>query len=286
MTLPIISADARLAERRGVKGVLIGKWGIGKTSQLWTLPPASTLFVDLEAGDLAVEGWPGDSWRPHSWNDCRDLAVYLAGPDPTLRPEQVYSQAHFDAVCQRYGDPAALAHYATLFVDSISVAGRWCMQWCKGQPQAFSEKTGKPDTRGAYGLMGQEMIAWLWTLQHARDRHVWFVGILDEKVDDAGRRSYTLQIDGSKTGLELPGIVDEVITMAELRDEAGKPYRAFVCHTLNPWGYPAKDRSGRLDVIEEAHLGRLMAKLAGPRATSHPHSPTTSAIEAETAVTP
>ena len=55
MSLPIITADQRLAERRGVKGVLVGKSGIGKTSQLWTLKPAATLFFDLEAGDLAVE---------------------------------------------------------------------------------------------------------------------------------------------------------------------------------------------------------------------------------------
>jgi hypothetical protein len=41
MTLPIIGADQRMSERRGVKGVLIGKSGIGKTSQLWPRrPPA------------------------------------------------------------------------------------------------------------------------------------------------------------------------------------------------------------------------------------------------------
>ena len=73
-----------------------------------------------------------------------------------------------------------------------------------------------------------------------------------------------LQIDGAKTGLELPGIVDEVVTLAELKADDGSPYRAFVCHTVNPWGYPAKDRSGRLDQIEEPHLGRLMAKITGP----------------------
>jgi hypothetical protein len=33
---------------------------------------------------------------------------------------------------------------------------------------------------------------------------------------------------------------------------------------LNPWGYPAKDRSGRLALIEEPHLGRLMTKITGP----------------------
>ena len=167
-----------------------------------------------------------------------------------------------------------LDKYDTIFIDSITVAGRLCFQWAKGQPQAVSERTGKPDLRGAYGLHGQEMIGWLTHLQHTRGKNVWFVGILDEKTDDFGRKVFTPQIDGSKTGLELPGIVDEVITMAELREGDGEPYRAFVCQPLNPYGYPAKDRSGRLDVIEEPHLGRLMDKIRtggrpGPRELVH-----------------
>ena len=54
MSLPIISADERLAENRGIKGCIFGKSGIGKTSLLWTLDPDRTLFMDLEAGDLAI----------------------------------------------------------------------------------------------------------------------------------------------------------------------------------------------------------------------------------------
>jgi hypothetical protein len=262
MTLPIISADERLAEKRGIKGCIFGKSGIGKTSLLWTLPAENTLFFDLEAGDLAIEGWAGDTIRPRTWQDCRDFAVFIGGPNPALREDQPYSQAHYDAVRERFGDPATLEKYDTVFVDSITVAGRLCFQWCKGQPQAFSDKTGKPDTRGAYGLHGQEMIAWLTHLQHARGKNIWFVGILDEKLDDFNRRFFQPQIEGSKTGLELPGIVDQVITMAELKTEDGTPYRAFICHTLNPHGFPAKDRSGRLELLEEPHLGRLMDKIA------------------------
>jgi hypothetical protein len=221
------------------------------------------MFFDLEAGDLAIEGWSGDTIRPRTWQECRDFAVFIGGPNPALRDDQPYSQAHYDAVRERFGDPAAIDKYETVFVDSITVAGRLCFQWCKGQPQAFSDKTGKPDTRGAYGLHGQEMIAWLTHLQHTRGKNIWLVGILDEKMDDFNRRFFSPQIEGSKTGLELPGIVDEVITMAELKADDGTPYRAFVCHTLNPFGFPAKDRSGRLDMVEEPHLGRLMAKIAG-----------------------
>lgn len=262
--LPIITADQRLAEPRGIKGVIFGRSGIGKTSLLWTLNAPSTLFFDLEAGDLAIEGLAIDAIRPRTWTECRDFAVFIGGPNPALRDDQPYSTAHYAAVCMKFGDPAALAKYQTVFIDSITVAGRLCFQWCKGQPEAVSEKTGKPDIRGAYGLHGREMIAWLTHLQHTRGKNVWFVGILDEKLDDFNRKVFVPQIDGSKTGLELPGIVDQVITMAEIKSDAGQLQRGFVCQTLNPWSYPAKDRSGRLDVIEAPHLGRLMEKIQRP----------------------
>ena len=153
MALPIITADQRLREKKGVKLVLLGKSGIGKTTQLKTLSEATTLFVDLEAGDLAVKDWRGDCVRPATWPEFRDLVVFLAGPNPALPPESPYSEAHYQHVCERYGDPTQLAKYDTYFVDSITVLARLALIWSKAQPQAMSERTGKPDTRGAYGLL-------------------------------------------------------------------------------------------------------------------------------------
>ena len=264
MSLPIISADDRLAEVRGVKAAIFGPPGIGKTTLLRTLNSTTSLFFDLEAGDLAIEGLAIDTIRPRTWRECRDFAVFIGGPNPALRKDQPYSEDHYQAICQKYGDPKVLEKYDTVFIDSITVAGRLCFQWCKGQPEAHSDKTGKPDVRGAYGLHGREMIAWLTHLQHTRAKNVIFVGILDEKFDDFNRKVFVPQIDGSKTGLELPGIVDEVLTLTSLPDDNGVPQRVFVCHTQNSWGYPAKDRSGRLDLLEPPHLGRLIEKIRQP----------------------
>lgn len=260
--LNIIKASDRMKERGGIKAVILGPSGVGKTTLLKTLNPATTLFFDLEAGDLAVEGWSGDSIRPRTWGDCRSLAALISGPNPALRPDQPYSQAHFDHL-NREGAAEQFASYETIFIDSITVAGRLCFQWAQGQPEAMSEKTGKPDTRGAYGLHGREMLAWLSHLQHARNRDVVFVGILDQKEDDYGRTSWVPQIEGSKVGRELPGIVDQVITMNELATEDGTKFRGLVCTSPNQWSYPAKDRSGRLEQVEEPHLGKLFAKIKG-----------------------
>lgn len=263
MALPIISADERMAEHSGAKVALLGKAGIGKTTLLKTLPETSTLFVDLEAGDLAVKDWRGDCVRPATWPEFRDLAVFLAGPNRALSADSAFSEAHYQAVCERYGDPAQLDKYTTYFVDSLTVLSRLAMVWAKTQPQAFSERTGKPDSRGAYGLLGREMVTALTHLQHARGKNVVFVAILDERTDDFNRRILVPQIEGSKTASELPGIVDEVLTLAEIKAEDGSSFRAFVCHTVNPHGLPAKDRSGRLDLLEPPDLGALIAKCTG-----------------------
>lgn len=257
--MQIIKASDRMKERGGIKAVILGPSGVGKTTLLKTLPEKTTLFFDLEAGGLAVEDWQGDAVRPRTWDDCRTLAALIAGPNPALRDEQPYSTAHFNHA-NRDGAAEQFAAYETVFIDSITVAGRLCFQWSQGQPEAFSERTGKPDTRGAYGLHGREMLAWLSQLQHARDRNIVFVGILDQKEDDYGRAIWTPQIEGSKVGRELPGIVDQVITYQEIQAEDRK-FRGLICTSPNQWGYPAKDRSGRLDQIERPHLSDLFAKI-------------------------
>jgi len=273
MVLPIITAEERLAERKGVKLLMLGKSGIGKTSRLKDLDPSSTLFIDIEAGDLAVTDWPGDTIRPTSWPEARDLFVFLAGPDKSLPPESAFSQAHYEHVLSRYGDPAQLARYQTFFLDSITQLSRQCFAWCKTQPGAVSDRSGKPDLRAAYGLLGQEMVGALTHLQHARGKNVVFVCILDERLDDYNRKLFVPQIEGSKTALELPGIVDEVVTLAEIKAEDGSAYRAFVTHTVNPYGFPAKDRSGRLELLEPPDLGALITKCAGNAAAALPPHP-------------
>ena len=83
MALRIITADERLAEPRSVKAAIVGKPGSGKTWLLNTTCPITTLFVDLEAGDLAVQGWPGASTYGPSQLDIRFIASRSA--DPPMR---------------------------------------------------------------------------------------------------------------------------------------------------------------------------------------------------------
>ncbi len=145
------------------------------------------------------------------------------------------------------------------------------MLYAKQQPEAVSERSGKPDVRGAYGLLGREVIQALKHLQHAPGKTVIFVGVLEKVTDEFNTVTWQPQMEGSKAGRELPGIVDQVLSMHLFSQDANGAWvlnekateRRLVCKSGNPYGLPAKDRSGRLDMTEPPDLGQLIAKING-----------------------
>jgi hypothetical protein len=260
----LLTANERLAEPRGAKVALFGPAGVGKTSLLKTESDddrAHTLFVDIEGGDQAIAGLNVASVRPERWADCLNIAAVAGGPDPSLPSSEPYSEAHFKSASAHLD----LSPFKILFVDSVTAAARLCFRRCQQQPDAISDR-GRKDLRGTYGLHARTMIGWLNQLQRARERTVIFVGILEKIVDDFNVGTWQPQLEGAKTTRELPGIVDQLITYHWADRGDGKPVRTLVCTSPNAWGFPAKDRSGRLNQFEEPHLGDLLKKLAPPPA--------------------
>ncbi|MBL6942520.1 MAG: ATP-binding protein [Rhodospirillales bacterium] len=271
MSLKIITANERLSGASAKTTMAIfGPTGAGKTSLLKTLPPADTLCLDFEAGMKSVQDWKGESISIRAFTDAIDIACLIGGVNPAADPNGFYSEGHYQHLSQTYPEMVQMINdKRIIFVDSITDLTRQAMAWAKIQPQAVSEKTGKPDIRGAYGLLASEVIGLLKHLQHAPGKTVIFVGILEKIIDEFNRTNWQPQMEGGKAARELPGIVDQVLTLSLFapeedgwrHDPEKAQERRLVCQSGNPFGLPAKDRSGRLDVTEPADLGALLSKI-------------------------
>ncbi|MBB4267707.1 ATP-binding protein [Roseospira visakhapatnamensis] len=277
MPVSLVTADQRASSAYDTTSLAIfGPAGVGKTTLASTLPGERSLVIDLEAGMKPLRHWSGVSLPVRAYTDFRDLAILIGGADPAKPDTEAYSAGHHAHIVQTYRDAglndvlAALAERSIIFVDSITDLTRQAMVWAKQQPEAFSARTGQPDVRGAYGLLGREVITALKHLQHARGRTVIFVGVLEKVTDDYGTVHWQPQTEGSKVMRELPGIVDQVISMHHFRpDTDGTGWvldeqadgRRLVCRAGNRYGLPAKDRSGQLDETEAPDLGALLTRI-------------------------
>jgi hypothetical protein len=271
MVLHITTHDKRLSRSANKTTIaLFGLPGVGKTSLLRGLPADKTLCVDLEAGLKSVQDWRGPSIPIRCYEDAVDLACMIGGPNPGADPQGYFSRGHYQHLITANPDLVPLiADTSIIFVDSLTDLTRQALDWARMQPEAFSERSRKPDTRSAYGLMAREVITLLKHLQHAPGKTVITVGVLEKVTDEFGKVTWQPQIEGGKVGRELPGIVDQVISMALFSRHSDGTWqhdpdrgteRRFVCKA-NPFGLPGKDRSGRLDETEPPDLAALLHKI-------------------------
>jgi hypothetical protein len=114
-------------------------------------------------------------------------------------------------------------------------------RWSEQQPEARFERTGAKDLRATYGLHAREMLMWLDELQHARGKHVVFVGILEKLTDEFNRNlGYQVQMEGAKVPREIGGIVDEIIIMDWI-DFGDRRANACIClHITEPMELPGE----------------------------------------------
>lgn len=260
-----------------IKGLILGKSGLGKTSLLKTLSAEETFTMSIEAGLLAVKDVPNlkeNSIELDNWPHIRAVTAIFRGVDPSALAGEPYSAEHQAAALKWFAEKKPninIEKYNTLFGDSITAASRFCMRWAIAQTDKVMTQQGKLDMRKVYGLVGQEMVNWLIQLQRIPNKDVWLVGILDENKTELGAPEYQPQLEGSATAKAIIGIFDQVITLTEItlkseKEGESKKARGFVTQTINHWNYPAKDRSGTLDPIEPAHLGKLAEKIRTAKA--------------------
>lgn len=209
----------------GVKLLVYGQAGAGKTSLIRTLP--DPIILSAEGGLLSIR----DADLPYieiaDLDTLREAYAWLIGSDEAKR-------------------------YQSVALDSISEIAEVVLN---------AEKKAAKDPRQAYGAMQEQMTDIIRAFRDLPGKHVYFSAKLEKTQDEMGRVLYAPSMPGNKTGQALPYFFDEVLALRVEKDAEGVTQRALMCDSDGLW--LAKDRSGKLNMWEAPDLGAIIAKIQG-----------------------
>lgn len=210
--------------RSGVKLLVYGAAGAGKTSLIKTLP--SPIVLSAEGGLLSIQ----DADLPYieiaTMDDLRQAYSFIIGEEG--------------------------AGFQSVALDSISEIAEVVLN---------AEKKIAKDPRQAYGAMQEQMSDLIRAFRDIPGKHVYMSAKLEKSQDEMGRILYAPSMPGNKVGQQLPYFFDEVLALRVEKDAEGNTQRALMCDSDGLW--QAKDRSGKLAAWEAPDLGAIVEKING-----------------------
>ena len=211
----------------GVKLLVYGQAGAGKTSLIKTLP--APIVLSAEGGLLSIQD--------------ADLPFIEISDMETLREAWKW-----------LSESAEAKEYQSVALDSISEIAEVVLN---------AEKKATKDPRQAYGAMQEQMADIIRAFRDLPGRHVYMSAKLEKTQDEMGRVLYAPSMPGNKTGQSLPYFFDEVLALRVEKDAEGSTQRALMCDSDGLW--LAKDRSGKLEGWEAPDLGAIINKIGAAR---------------------
>ena len=223
----IIQSTRGVSISTGVKILVYGQAGAGKTTMIKTLP--NPIILSAEAGLLPLAELDIPFIQISTPQDMYEAYSFLRG-----RPEGIESVA-IDS----------LSEIAEVWLSNITKTGN------NGQPLK--------DKRQAYGEMANQMID---LVRAFRDLplNVYMTATQERAQDeDTGYMLYTPSLPGKQLPGKLPYLFDEVFCLLTHKNEDGSVQRALL--TSGDMKYTAKDRSGKLSAYEPPDLSAVINKI-------------------------
>ena len=220
-----IVSPADAVQDQGAKILVYGMAGAGKTFLARTAP-GKVLVISAEAGLLSIR-------------DAQNVEAI-----------EVKSAAEVVEVYEALR--SGKLQYDTVCLDSISEISELLLQ---------AEKARHKDARKAYGEV-QESVTNVMRAFRDLQMHVMFI-CKEDKVNNDGTFEQAPKMVGTKLGQSITYFFDEVLALRVIEDTdaEGNPIQARWLQTRIGQGYVAKDRSGKLEAIEEPNLTKLIEKL-------------------------
>lgn len=209
----------------GVKLLVYGQAGAGKTSLIKTLP--NPLVLSAEGGLLSIADADVPFIEVSNMDTLKEAYEWIVNSDEAKG-------------------------FESIALDSISEIAEVVLNY---------EKKVTKDPRQAYGAMQEQMSDIIRAFRDLPGKHVYFSSKVEKTQDEMGRILYAPSMPGNKIGQQLPYFFDEVLALRLERDADGNTQRALMCHSDGI--YQAKDRSGKLDAWEMPDLGAVIRKIGG-----------------------
>ncbi len=224
MPVNITTVDEAI-EDNGLKIGVFGDAGSGKTV-LCATTKAPTLIINTEGGLLSLKGAPDyiKTARIESMPDMLDL----------------YSDLKLAADNDN-------REYDWIMIDSASEVAEVILAKERNSPN--------PDPRAAYGELLVKMIP---LIKDFRDLKHYNVCMTFKQTSTT---PYGPSLPGRKLDNEIPYLFDEIFALRVELNEEQRVYR--VLQTGKDILYAGKDRSGKLNLFEEAKLSIIYDKIVG-----------------------
>lgn len=209
----------------GVKLLVYGQAGAGKTSLIPTLP--KPIVLSAEGGLLSIQDADVPYIEISSMEQLKEAYAWLT-------------------------ETAEGKAFESVALDSISEIAEVVLNY---------ERKQTKDPRQAYGAMQEQMADIIRAFRDIPNRHVYMSAKLEKSQDEMGKMLYAPSMPGNKTGQSLPYFFDEVLALRVERDSDGNVQRALMCDSDGAWS--AKDRSGKLSAWEAPDLTAIINKIGG-----------------------
>ena len=180
------------------------------------------IIISAEAGLMSLSGKDIPVIEVHTIQDVQEAYEYVEGSE-----------------------------YETVCLDSISEIAEVILE---------EEKKLVKDGRKAYAKLADAMIPFIRNFRDLEGKHVYFTA-KQRRLEDknSGIVSYVPSLPGRLLPDNIEYFFDIVMCMRVGEDDEGDKYRYLM---TQPDGiYKAKDRSGKLDVIERPDLGLIFNKI-------------------------
>ena len=223
--MAVILKSTKGAKTHGVKAIVYGFPGVGKTTLIRTLP--NPVILSAEAGLLSLTESDIPYLEIKSMDDLADAFIWLTTTDEGKR---------FDTIC----------------LDSISEIAEVCLS---------EEKRKTKDGRQSYGALAEIINASIRAFRDIPEKNVFFIAKCEKEQDENGRMLYGPSMPGKSLTQSIGYFFDLLLALRAEKDAEGNVVRALMTETDGLW--QAKARGFKLEPWEPADLGAIIRKVKG-----------------------